>query len=75
MIKRTVLAIALLLAGAAGAQQPAATECRMPRPQFCPQNYNPVCGQKLDGTTRTYGNACTACADKDVVRHTPGPCS
>ena len=75
MIKRSVLAVALLLAGSAGAQQPAPTQCTMPRPEVCPQNYDPVCGVTLDARSKTYGNACTACADKEVVRHTPGPCA
>ncbi len=48
--------------------------CTTPRPQMCTQDYRPVCGTKRDGTQQTYGNACGACADANVVTHVPGPC-
>jgi hypothetical protein len=51
-----------------------ATECTEPRPEACTREYMPVCGQKDDGTTDTYGNQCTACADTEVLSHVPGAC-
>jgi len=51
-----------------------ATGCTEPRPQMCAQVYQPVCGTRRDGTRQTYGNACSACADANVVSHVPGPC-
>lgn len=80
------IAVALLLAGAIApaeaqqqspAQPPAApgqVTCTASRPQVCAQNYLPVCATKSDGTRQTYGNACSACADANVVSHVPGPC-
>jgi hypothetical protein len=41
--------------------------CADPRPQMCTRDYRPTCGVRRDGTRRTYGNACTACADPEVV--------
>jgi hypothetical protein len=79
-----------LLAGAAAlpvaAQQPPPgqppakresdpTICTEPRREACTRIYLPVCATRRDGTRRTYGNACTACADPDVVSHVRGPCS
>ena len=73
---RKALTIALLIfAGTAQAQQSPPQQCTEPRPQMCPQIYNPVCGVTADGTKKTYGNGCTACADKSVTGHTPGACS
>ena len=80
------LALALIFAAAApacGQQTPPAQTpappgqvvCTMPRPQVCTRDYRPVCGTKRDGTRQTYGNACGACADANVVNHVPGPCS
>ncbi|CAN5149386.1 hypothetical protein BH10PSE6_BH10PSE6_12960 [soil metagenome] len=48
--------------------------CADPRPQMCTRDYRPSCGIRRDGSRRTYGNACTACADPDVVSQGPGPC-
>lgn len=56
------------------------------RPEMCAQFYKPVCGQlkdsaekasaeqQLDSEWKTYGNACTACADHQVVGYKPGAC-
>jgi len=82
MIRRMALALMFgLAAGAACAQQPAQpppapgmATCTEPRPQVCTRDYRPVCGTKRDGTRQTYGNACSACADANVVSHIPGPC-
>jgi tetratricopeptide (TPR) repeat protein len=48
--------------------------CADPRPQMCTRDYRPTCGVRRDGTRRTYGNACTACADPEVVVQGSGPC-
>lgn len=84
MLRR--IALALLVGGAAApaaAQQqppaqpppaPGQVTCTNPRPQICPQVYQPVCGTKRDDKRQTYGNACSACADSNVVSHIPGPC-
>lgn len=74
----TVLGVALMAGASAWAQTaPPATsvECRDPRPQICPQIYQPVCAKKRDGKSQTFGNGCTACANAEVVAHQPGPCS
>ncbi len=60
-------------------------ECVVPRPEVCAQDWLPVCGKRDTGircvTTpcdswelRTYSNACTACADRDVYGWRPGEC-
>jgi hypothetical protein len=36
--------------------------------------YQPVCGVAKDGTQKTYGNSCQACAHADVVRYENGTC-
>ncbi len=51
-----------------------ATVCNEPRPEMCTMDYNPVCGQKSNGSTATYGNGCGACGDKDVISHVAGEC-
>jgi hypothetical protein len=48
--------------------------CADPRPQMCTQDYRPSCGIRRDGTRKTYGNACSACADPQVVTQGAGPC-
>jgi hypothetical protein len=80
-------ALALVIVGGAlpacAEQTPPATPpappgqivCTAPRPQVCTRDYRPVCGIKADGTRQTYGNGCGACADANVLRHIPGPCS
>ena len=77
---------ALLFAAAAAPacaqQQPAAppapagqVACTAPRPQVCTKEFRPVCATRRDGTRRTYGNGCEACADTAVTGHVPGPCN
>lgn len=48
--------------------------CADPRPQMCTRDYRPACGTRRDGTRRTYGNACTACSDPEVVSQAAGAC-
>lgn len=50
------------------------TVCTGQRPQMCTRDYRPVCGTDVRGASRTYGNPCEACADKQVVSHRPGAC-
>ncbi len=48
--------------------------CADPRPQMCTRDYRPACGLRKDGGRRTYGNACSACADPDVTTQSAGAC-
>lgn len=48
--------------------------CADPRPQMCTRDYRPACGQRRDGSRKTYGNACSACSDPDVVTQAAGAC-
>lgn len=48
--------------------------CAEPRPQMCTKEFRPACGLRRDGTRKTYGNACTACADADVQSQAAGAC-
>ena len=48
--------------------------CADPRPQTCSRDYRPACGIRRDGSRRTYGNACSACADPEVVTQGAGAC-
>jgi tetratricopeptide (TPR) repeat protein len=48
--------------------------CANPRPQMCTRDYRPACGLRRDNTSRTYGNACSACADPDVISQAAGAC-
>ena len=49
--------------------------CEEPRPQICTMDYRPVCAANQDGEQKTYGNACSACGDSDVISHRQGECS
>ncbi len=54
----------------------ASAQCGQKRPEMCTQQYLPVCGYDAKGQAiRTYGNACSACGDSQVMRHTQGECS
>jgi len=50
------------------------------RPEFCTQEFSPVCGEK-NGATKTYPNACVAASEgakviaKEPCRAPPGPAS
>ncbi len=48
--------------------------CADPRPQMCTRDYRPACGIRRDGSRKTYGNACSACADPEVVTQGAGAC-
>lgn len=63
----------------------ALTRCEGERGSMCMQVYEPVCATLDTGvrcvkapcpsqTTKTYSNACTACADAKVIGHRPGAC-
>ena len=48
--------------------------CADPRPQMCTREYRPACGLHRNGSRKTYGNACSACSDPDVVSQAAGAC-
>jgi len=48
--------------------------CADPRPQMCTRDYRPACGSLKDGSRKTYGNACSACADPNVTTQAAGAC-
>ena len=50
---------------------------RRRRPDVCAALYDPVCAvtaAAAGGARRTYGNRCSACADRDVVGYATGAC-
>ncbi len=68
-----------------GEAPPSYVECVVPRPQVCQKTYLPVCGLRDTGVrcvttpcpsweTKTYANACDACADPAVYGWRPGEC-
>ena len=63
----------------------ASISCGDERPQMCTREYRPVCGKRDTGvrcvTTpcpsveyKTYSNACTACADENVISYVVEKC-
>lgn len=52
--------------------------CPDSRPQFCTREYRPVCGYGTDSAgmlqAQTYGNACSACADKVIKGYIKDVC-
>jgi tetratricopeptide (TPR) repeat protein len=48
--------------------------CADPRPQMCTRDFRPACGVRRDGSRKTYGNACSACADSEVLSQAAGAC-
>ncbi len=78
-VGRPLLGLAVLLAAGCVTGQPPEDEagyvaCQAPRPEVCPMHYDPVCGERGDGSRHTYGNACQACAEVSVVGYRPGAC-
>lgn len=70
---------------APAAASAALTLCQEPRSPACTKDYRPVCATVDTGvrcvttpcpstTQKTYGNACTACADERVSGYVPGEC-
>lgn len=64
---------------------PTLTTCPEKRPEVCTFDYRPVCATRDTGIRcitapcpsteqKTYGNACSACADEKVIGHIPGEC-
>ncbi len=67
-----------MLAGCSSASRPvpdSAGLCEEPRPQMCTREYLPVCGVQDNSLAKTYGNACTACAEQQVVYFIKGGCA
>jgi hypothetical protein len=63
-----------------------AVQCKKPRPEFCTQEYNPVCAVKFTAIQciakpcpsteeKTYSSGCAACADKSVFEYKQGACN
>ena len=66
--------------------KPEATQCPEQRPQMCTREYLPVCATRDTGIRcitapcpsaeeKTYGNACSACADVKVIEFRTGACA
>ncbi|CAA0094945.1 Uncharacterised protein [Zhongshania aliphaticivorans] len=62
------------------------TACESTRPEMCTREYRPVCGHIDTGVRcvtapcpserhNTYGNACSACADENVIGYEIGDCA
>ncbi len=86
----TAVVAALLNACAAPAaklaEEQGFSSCESPRTSMCTREYRPVCGhvdtgircvtQPCDASNhRTYSNACTACADEQVIGYEIGSCA
>jgi hypothetical protein len=50
------------------------TICTDPRPEVCTMEYRPVCGERKDGSHKTYSNGCNACSDHEVIGYIEGEC-
>ena len=50
------------------------TICTDPRPELCTMDYRPVCGERNDGSHKTYSNGCNACSDHEVIGFIEGEC-
>ncbi|MCL6418117.1 Kazal-type serine protease inhibitor family protein [Aestuariirhabdus haliotis] len=73
-----VMMAGLLLSGcmSQGGEQEDALACPEDRSvfQMCTMDYNPVCGVRKDGSTKTYSNPCGACGDVEVQTYQMGEC-
>jgi hypothetical protein len=49
-------------------------DCAEPRPQICTRDFRPSCGTRRDGSRKTFGNACSACSDAEVITQAAGAC-
>jgi hypothetical protein len=43
--------------------------------EMCIELWEPVCGFREDGTSKTFSNSCFACMDSDIVYWIDGECS
>jgi len=50
------------------------TTCPEQRAMMCTMDYTPVCALNKDKSVKTYSNACTACADKNIISYVEGKC-
>ncbi len=48
--------------------------CATPRPQVCTRDYRPAAACARTAAGGPYGNACSACADPDIVSQAAGAC-
>ena len=69
--RRVIVLASVLVSGCprGGETETPRVACSDPRPEICTREYLPVCGTIGGGATRTYGNACEACADPAVIGH------
>ena len=69
------LGLMLLVACSSGPYVPNnANACEEPRSKMCTREYRPVCGVLENSLSKTYGNACSACADEKVQYFIAGSC-
>ena len=71
-----LLTLSSLGACASGGSKPvnSQTVCSETRAQVCTMDYTPVCAELKNGELKTYSNACTACAEVNVVSHRAAAC-
>jgi len=85
-----VIILALVISACASKPEetvtkPEMTQCPEQRSQFCTREYVPVCATRDTGIRcvtapcpsseeKTYGNACTACADIKVIGYRSNAC-
>ena len=80
MTQKLYIPILIILSTILAACQSAANRlevdktCTDPRPQVCTMDYTPVCGVRVDQTSKTYSNGCSACSDSEVVGYQEGAC-
>ncbi|WP_372798724.1 hypothetical protein [Litorivivens sp.] len=83
----TGLLSSVVLVAACSQQETTSTsvECTSPRPEMCTREYRPVCGAIDTGIRcvtepcpsvdhKTFGNACDACSNKQVMYYSEGEC-